>query len=145
MPTFTSGVTTPAAGTAAGYATISAAAARRAFWREMGISTTAATASSISLGLAGNTPVQTTSSTPQAHDTNDAAATASIGTAWSTAPTVPANFMRKFTLGAAVGAGVIWKLALDERIALAKSAFHVLWNHGGATGSALDSYVEYDE
>ncbi len=145
MPTFTTGATSPAPVTAAGYLTYSANAARRMLVRELGYSTTSAVASSIGYGLAGNTPVQTTSITAQAHDVADATAVSTLGTAWSTAPTTPAVFMRKFTLGAAVGAGVIWKLALDERIILAKSAFHVAWNYGASTASALDSYCESDE
>ncbi len=82
---------------------------------------------------------------PNAHDAADATSTALLGTVWSTAPTAPTVFDRKCTLGAAVGAGVMWKLAIDERIVLAKSAWKVLWNHGATTGSILDIYFEYDE
>lgn len=145
MPTFTVGGTTPAAGAAASYATFNTGAARRALIREIGLFTTAATSSSIGLGTPANTPTTSTTITPNPHDAADAASTAVLGTAWSVAPTVPTVFDRKVTLGAAVGAGVIWKLALDERIILAKSAFKVFWNYGGASGSALDMYVEYDE
>lgn len=145
MPTFAAGVTSPAAATAAAYATINTTAARRALLREIGMFTTAATASSVSLGTPANTPVATTTVVPNAHDSADAVSTALLGTAWSTAPTAPTVFDRKITLGAAVGAGVIWKLALDERVIIAKSAWKVLWNHGAATGSALDCSFEYDE
>lgn len=145
MPTFTAGATTPGAGAAAAYDTENTGANRRGFLRELGFSTTTAVASSIGLGVPANTPVATTTITPQAHDAADAASTVLVGTAWSTAPTVPATFFRKFTLGAAVGAGVIWKLALDERIILAKSTWFTAWNYGAATASPLDCYVEYDE
>lgn len=145
MPTFTVGATTPAAGSAASYATLNTTAARRAAVREVGLSTAAATSSSVGLGIPANTPVATTTIVPNPHDAQDATSTALLGTAWSTAPTVPAVFDRKFTLGAAVGAGVIWKWALDERIVLAKSTWKVLWNFGVATASPLDMYVEYDE
>ena len=145
MPTFTGGGTSPAAATAAAYATINTTANRRALLREIGFFTTAATASSVSLGTPANTPVATTTIVPNAHDAADAASSALLGTAWSTAPTAPTVFDRKATLGAAVGAGVMWKLALDERIIIAMSAWKVLWNHGAATASALDVYVEYDE
>lgn len=145
MPTFTVGASTPAAGSAASYATLNTTANRRAAIREIGISTAAATSSSVGLGTPANTPVATTTIVPNPHDAADAVSTALLGTAWSTAPTVPTVFDRKFTLGAAVGAGVIWKLALDERIVVAKSAWKVLWNFGVATASVLDCYVEYDE
>jgi hypothetical protein len=145
MPTFSTGFTTPAAATAAAYATQNASAARRNFLRELGCSTTAATASSVGMGVPANTPVVTTSIVPQPHDAADAASTGVIGTAWSTAPTAPTVFFRKQTLGAAVGAAFIYKLALDERIILAKSAFWVWWNYGASTAAALDCYCEYDE
>lgn len=145
MPTFTAGATTPAPVTAAAYATVNTTANRRAILREIGAFTTAATASSIGVGTPANTPVTSTTVAPNPHDGADAASTALLGTAWGTAPTAPTIFDRKVTLGAAVGAGVIFKLALDERIFIAKSAWKVLWNYGAATASALDVYVEYDE
>lgn len=145
MPTFTAGFTTPAAATAAAYATLNSGANRRGFVREVGCSTTAATASSVGIGIPANTPVATTTITPQPHDAADAASTLLVGTAWSTAPTAPTVFYRKFTLGAAVGAGFIFKLALDERVVLAKSTWITWWNYGAATASVLDCYVEYDE
>lgn len=145
MPTFTVGFTTPAAGTASAYDTFSTGANRRALLREQGFFTTAATSSSIGFGVPANTPANSTTVTPQPHDAADAASTALVGTAWTTSPTAPTTFWRKVTLGAAVGAGVIWKVALDERWILAKSAFFVHWNYGAATASALDAYLEYDE
>lgn len=153
MPLFNSGATTPAATSAAAYATFHTNA-RRASIREMGFFTQAATASSVSLGIAGNNatpPAASTSATPQAADVNttspDAAAVSRLDTAWSTAPTVPATFMRKFTLGAAVGQGVIFKLAPEERIILGQTTAQWLtfWNHGVSAGSALDMYVMHDE
>jgi hypothetical protein len=145
MPTFTAGATTVAAGSAAPYFTMNTGAARRALLREQGLFTTAATSSEVSFGIPGNTPSTYTTVTPQPHDAADAASTALLGTAWTTVPTVPTVFWRKCTLGAAVGAGVIWKVALDERWIMAKSTWLVWWNAGGATASALDVYVEYDE
>jgi hypothetical protein len=145
MPTYSVGATTPAAATGAAYATFRTSANRRAFLREMGLFTTAATASSVGLGIPANTPTASVSIQPKPHDPADAGADSRIDTAWSVAPTTPATFDRKCTLGAAVGAGVIWKLALDERIVMAVSTWKVFWNHGAGTASVLDVYVEYDE
>ena len=145
MPTFTVGATTPAAGSAAPYFTMQTTSARRALLREQGLFTTGATASEVSFGIPANTPSSFTTIVPQAHDAADAASTALLGTAWTTTPTVPAVFWRKVTLGAAVGAGVIWKVALDERWIMAKSTWLVWWNNGGTTAAALDVYIEYDE
>lgn len=145
MPTFAVGGTTPAAATAAAYFTINTTANRRALLREIGASTTAATASSLGLGVPANTPTTTTTIVPQAHDAADAVSTALLGTAWGTAPTAPTIFFRKFTLAAAVGSGIGWKLALDERIIMAKSTWFCGWNYGASTASALDVLIEYDE
>jgi len=145
MPTYEAGATTPAAGSAAAYATFNTNA-RRSFLREMGLFTTAATASSIGLGVPGNTPSTISGITPQPKDAADIAATATLATSWTTVPTAPTTFFRKVTLGAAVGAGVIWKVALDERWILGTGTkYYVWWNYGGSTGSALDMYVEEDE
>lgn len=145
MPTYSVGATTVGAASGAPYATFRTSANRRAFLREMGLFTTAATASSVGFGIPANTPTASASIQPLPHDSADAGADSRIDTAWSAAPTAPATFDRKCTLGAAVGAGVIWKLALDERIVMAKATWKVFWNHGAGAGSVLDVYVEHDE
>jgi hypothetical protein len=146
MPTFEAGATTPAAGSAAAYLTLNTTANRRALLREQGFFTTAATSSSIGMNVPANTPTNQTTIAPVAKDAADATSTATLATAWSTVPTAPtAVYFRKVTLGAAVGAGVIWKVALDERWILAKSAYWVWWNYGGSTAAALDVYLEIDE
>ena len=147
MPTYEVGATTTTAGAAAAYATFNTNA-RRAFLREMGMFTTAATSTSIGFGVPANAPANNGggSLTPQAKDAADIASTCTLSTIWTTAPTAPTTFMRKVTLGAAVGAGVIWKVALDERWILATGTkFFVWWNYGGSTGSICDMYVESDE
>jgi hypothetical protein len=146
MPTFEAGFTTPAAGTNAAYVTLNTASSRRAFVREQGFFTTAATASSIGMNTPANTPTNAAQIAPLPKDSADASSTMTIAVSWSTVPTTPTNaYFRKVTLGAAVGAGVIWKVALDERWILAKSAYWVWWNYGGSTASALDGYIEADE
>lgn len=145
MPTFEVGATTAAIGTAAPYCTLSTTANRRAMVRELGVFAGTAVACSVGEGIPANTPVATTTIVPQAKDAADAASTALMGTAWSTVPTAPSVFRRQTVLGAAVGAGTIWKWALDERTMLAKSTWEVLWNFGAATSAPLTVYYEYDE
>ena len=145
MPTFEVGTTTAAIGTAAPYVTMGTTANRRALLREIGVFAGTAVACSVGEGVPANTPVASTTIVPVAKDAADAASTATLGTAWSTTPTAPTVFRRQTILGAAVGAGVIWKWALDERLIIAKSAFNVLWNFGSATSAPLTVYVEYDE
>lgn len=155
MAGFRAGATTPAAASAAPYATIRAVT-RRVRIMEMVLFTTAATASSISCGTPANnnTMVATTSITPLPtildNVTNDAAATAKLDTAWSTAPTVPGTFGEKLTLGATIGQGYVLKRVMDykEPITLGFATnpqVLVVWNHGGSAGSALDMYVLLDE
>jgi hypothetical protein len=145
MPTYEAGNTTPAAGSAAAYATFNTNA-RRGFIREMGMFTTAATASSIGFGVPGNTPSTFSGVTPQPKDAADIASTCTLAVNWTTVPTTPTTFFRKVTLGAAVGAGVIWKVALDERWILGTGTkYFVWWNYAGTTAAALDMYEENDE
>lgn len=145
MPTYTVAATTAAIGAAAAYVTVNTTAARRALIREIGMFAGTAVACSIGLGTPANTPTTTTTVVPQAHDAADAVSTALLGTAFGTAPTAPTIFQRQTILGAAVGAGTIWKLALDERVIVAKSAWTCLWNFGAATSAPLTVYFEIDE
>lgn len=145
MPTFEVGTTTAAIGTAAAYVTLNTTANRRAAVREIGVFAGTAVACSVGEGIPANTPVASTTIVPVAKDAGDAASTALLGTAWSTAPTAPSVFRRQTILGAAVGAGTIWKFALDERTVLAKSTWAVLWNFGASTSAPMTTYFEYDE
>jgi hypothetical protein len=145
MPTFELGLATAAIGSAAPYATLHTGANRRGFIREFGVFAGTAVSCFVGIGTPANTPVATTSTLLLAKDTADAAATVNLDTAWSTTPTVPTNFLRALVLGAAVGAGVINKVALDERYTLAKSSWCVFWNNGAATSAPLTVYAEVDE
>lgn len=147
MSTFGTAVQTSAAAAGAAYATFHTGAGRRAFLREIGMFTLTATPTQVGVVYPNNTPVATTSTTPVAHDVADAAPTCALDVAWSTAPTVAGspNWLRQVNLGPAIGAGVVWKLALDERIILAKSQYLSFWNFGASAASALNIYVEYDE
>jgi hypothetical protein len=98
---------------------------------EIGISLGAATASTYGLGRAGNTPVQTSGVALLSETTIDTATT-KAAVAWGTAPTVPANFFRRISLPATVGAGVIW--TFPRGLVVAASAAMEFWNL--ATNSA---------
>lgn len=145
MPIYTVSGTTPAAASGAAYATFHTVASRRAYLREVRIFVTAATASSVGLIRPSNTPVASTSIVPVAYDTNDAAATALLDTAWSTAPTIGANvFLRKSNLANVQGAYDVWTFQ-PQTLPMAQSTFLVLWNYGGGTGAALDVTFVYEE
>jgi hypothetical protein len=143
MARFRAAVTTPAAASGATYATIHAVASRRLVISEIGFSNNAATASSIQLIRPSNTPVATTSLLGQADDPAEAAATGNIDTAWSTAPTIGTNPLQRIVLPATVGAGGIW--TFPNGLVIPVSGWLVVWNHGGAAGSAQSLYAVWDE
>jgi hypothetical protein len=118
------------------------AAADRAALMEMGISINAATASVFGLGrpaAIGVTP--TTPQTVLAEDSGAPAGTVTTALAWGTGPTVPANFFRRVSLPATIGAGIIWTFPRGLLIAISNSV--VLWNI--VTGSVADVWVVVDE
>jgi hypothetical protein len=145
MPIYTVSGTTPAAAAGATYATFHTVATRRAYIREVRIFTTAATASSVGLIRPNNTPVASTSIVPVAYEVADAASTALLDTAWSTAPTIGTNvFLRKSNLANVQGAYDVWTFQ-PQALPLAVSSYLVLWNYGSGAGSALDVTVVYEE
>jgi hypothetical protein len=143
MARYRAAVTTPAAAAGAAFATIHAVSTDRPRIVEIGGSLNAATASSIQLVRAANTPVATTSVLGQADDSADPAATVNIDTAWSTAPTIVTVPMQRIVLPATAGAGFIW--SFPSGICLPISGWIVIWNFGGSAASALSLYMVWDE
>ncbi len=150
MTTYGGALRGVAAAAGAPYWTFNAGSTRRAKMRELGIFTTAATPTNIAFGHPANEgtpPVATGAVTPVPFDPADtAAAVARLAAAWSTAPTAPTVALKSCTLGAAVGAGLIWKHNVDELPTLGLSGWVVLFNPaGGAAGAILDVYVHFEE
>jgi hypothetical protein len=106
---------------------------------EIGVSLGAATASTYGLGRAGNTPVQTSGVALLAENPNDGAANTKAAVAWGTAPTVPANFFRRISLPATIGAGVIW--TFPRGLILAASAAMEFWNIAANSASVNVNWV----
>lgn len=142
-------VRTPAAAAGAPYATILPASGQRMRIMEIGISLSAATASSVGVIRTLTAGTATTSQIGAAADAADSAAVGAIGTAWSTAPTIAATpvYLRRFTTAAAIGPAVIFTWPLDQPLVATNGATTslVLWNFGAAAGSALDVYVAWLE
>lgn len=140
-----------AAAAGANYATISSLVAGnvRARIREIGFFASAATLTSVGLGRPANEatpPVATTSVVGITVDPQDAiAAVARIDTAWSTVPTVPANFLRRIVVPAVAGAGFIWTWPADTPLILKPGGWYTLWNFGAGAGAAPDLYVRWEE
>jgi len=107
---------------------------------EIGITLAAATASTFGLGRPAAIGVTPTSPIDfQVEDPNDVLATGVIQSAlaWGIGPTVPANYLRRFTLPATVGTGIIW--TFPEGLVIPVSSSLIIWNIS-ATGVA-DMYA----
>jgi hypothetical protein len=115
------------------------AGADPAYIYEIGLSLAAATATTVGLGRPANTVgVGGTLTVGQGNVSDDAASTAGVVlSGWTTVPTVPAQFLRRFAAPAAVGNGWIWQWPQGLRVKQATSV--VLWNL--AANSALNGYV----
>ncbi len=115
----------------------------RARLLELGLFLVAATASVIGLGrpaAIGLVPTGPADFVPE--DPNDVIASGVIqsAVAWGTGPTVPASYIRRISLPAAIGQGVIW--TFPEGIVIPISSSIVLWNISAA--SVLDAYAVLD-
>jgi len=146
MPNYGTGVTsTPAAASGAAWATFSTGASNRARIYKLVVTNTQTTYSQVGVIRSSNTPVATTSVTPQPYDAADHASTAVLSTAWSTAPTVGTNYLETFAIGASQGSGFLDSWQSDKEITLATSTWLVIWNTGSGAGAILNVSVAYDE
>lgn len=146
MPTYRVGFASATPASAANYATINSAT-RRAKICELDVSLLTAVQSQFGIGIPANEatpPVVSTSITPVG-DPADIAATARIGTAWSTAPTVPSVFDHQYVLAATIGAGWAKKWEPGKEDTLKIGGWRTIWNSGGSTAGQLLVSIVYDE
>ena len=128
--------------TAAAAWDVKASASNRPAVMEVSVNLGAATASTYGLGRAGNTPTQTSPVLVQAEDPGDPAGVSGCAVAWSVAPTVPTAHLRRISLPATIGSGIIW--TFPRGLVLATSASLLVWNL--ATNSASTNiHVVVDE
>lgn len=109
---------------------------------ELGISLVAATATVIGIGTPAAIGVTPTS--PQTFlrdDPLDQTAVTTAAVAWSTGPTVPTQFNRRWAFPASIGAGMVF--TFPQGLAIAASSSLVVWNL--VTGSLLDVYASVEE
>lgn len=93
------------------------------------------------LGRPGNdgSVVQTTTVAPQADNPADPPAVSRLGTAWSTAPTVPNVMLRRMGTPTSQGQMVIWTFT---RGLLLKPSFGVvLWNTGSSNINQITNWI----
>jgi hypothetical protein len=115
----------------------------RAFVRRISISLVTAAATVIGIGRPAAIGVTPTSpKTVLAWDTGNPAGTVTTAVAWGTGPTVPANFLERYSFPATIGSGVI--IPFDPPgLVIPVSSSIVLWNILG--GATLDVTVVEEE
>jgi hypothetical protein len=122
-------------------------ATRRSLIYEVGIfqpGTGTATVVAGGIGKPANSGSVAASSTTAGVITDlDVAASGLCATAWSTAPTAPSPFLRRFSIPATLGAGVIF--TFPRGIYVAEGADFCIWNSGGTTWLAQNVYIDWEE
>lgn len=110
---------------------------------ELGFTLNAATASTFGYGTPAAIGITPTSPvTLLAEDAgNTATGNTTTALAWGTGPTIPANFYRRVSLPATIGAGLIW--TFPRGINVLKTKTTILWNL--STVSVIDVWTVVDE
>ncbi len=150
MARYELGIRTTVTTTAAAAAEMRAASGTPVRVREIGITLAAATASSYGLGRPAAIGVTPTSPiTVLALNPMDPVGTATTAGAWGTGPTVPTQFLRRLTLPATIGAGVIWtweaaRFIVGPGNAAAAVASIVIWNLA-TNSAATDLYFVLED
>ena len=93
---------------------------------ELGVSNGAATAMTYGYGRSANTPTQTSPVLLQCEGL-EAAALTGCAVAWSVAPTIPAQFFRRYYGPATIGAGIFFTFPRGISLAAAGASL-VQWN-----------------
>lgn len=116
----------------------------RARVMEIGIFLAAATASTYAIGrpaAIGVTPTSPVDFIPEDFADVTVSGQVQSALAWSTGPTVPTNFLRRISLPATVGTGIIW--TFPKGLVIPVSSSIVLWN--AALNGVVDAYAVIDE
>ena len=134
MAQYELGINTTVTTTGAAAAELRAASGTPVRLRELGLTLAAATASTYGVGRPAAVGVTPTSPiTVLASNPSDPTGTATTAVAWGTGPTAPSQQLRRITLPATIGAGVIFTWELNRFLigpgnASAAVASIVVWN-----------------
>lgn len=110
---------------------------------ELGYFNGAATACVVGFGRSGNTPTLTGGVAFQAEDEGRPAGVTQAAVAFGTAPTVPTQFFRRFSLAALVGAAVVYTFPRGIVLPAGGQAI-VAWNIT-ANSAVVDIHAVADE
>lgn len=125
-------------------AELRATATDRLRLRQISIALGAATASTFGIGRPAAIGVTPTSPvTGVAMDPGDPAGTGQGAVAWGTGPTVPAVFIGRIALPAAIGNAWVWTFAPGQELVIPVSGSLVVWNL--ATNAVADVTWTWDE
>jgi hypothetical protein len=146
MPVYKAGFTAATPANGAAYATLNCPT-RKGNVHEIDYSLNTAVQSFLGYGTPANEstpPVVSTSITPVGKP-SDIACTGRVGTAWSTAPTVPTVYVDQKVLAAVIGSGWVVKWATDEFDEIKIAGWRVIWNAGGSTAGSVFISITFDE
>jgi hypothetical protein len=145
MARYSSGVLTGAGSTTLPLASIYAAAAVGGKLREVGITNTTAVAVAVKLVRLTTAGTQGAGQVEGKHDPDSAAASCTVFTTHTVAPTLGDDLGYRASLGAAIGAGVIWTFG-DTGIRIpvgVANGIGIIVENG--TGQACQVYFTWDE
>ena len=110
---------------------------------EIGYCNGAATQCTYGIGRSANTPVQTGTTLMQAENPGDPAGKTTFAATWSTAPTVPAIYLRRPFIPATIGAGIIFTFPRGLTLVGAGPSL-VTWNIA-ASSAVMNQWAVADE
>lgn len=142
MPVGSLALNTTVTTTGAAAMDLKSAATLRPAIMEVGINLITATLSTYGLGRSGNVPTQTSPVLLQAEDPGEQAFLTGAAVAWSVAPTVPTQQLRRVGLPATAGAGIIW--TFPRGLILAVSTSMLIWNLATNSASMNAHWVAFE-
>lgn len=151
MRRYSLSVRTVAAAAGAPFCDLRTPSGNRVYIREIGVFVASQATPAVSgIGLIRPNAVGTASTTQAgaSEDPSEPAASGTlVGTVWSSAPTIAGTpaYLRKATLPATVGVGIIWTWQEGKPLIVPISSSLIVWNFHSATANLLDVYFVWEE
>lgn len=113
--------------------------------RELGITSTSATASKVALKRISARGTQTATQAGAPIDAGDPAAQGTLDFTYSVQPTVSGNYFRRAHLAATIGVGLVWSWWGGPGLTVAVSAGIALVTPTALIGQPVELYVVWEE